>query len=68
MADLCRKEHPANARPKYGGREVSHAPRLKVLETKNERVKKMLAESMPDNTILKEVVYELPAQQGSISF
>ena len=40
---------------KYGGLEVSEARRLKVLETENARLKKLLAEAMLDNAMLKDV-------------
>ena len=40
---------------KYGGREVSEAKRLKVLEDENAKLKKLLAEAMLDNAILKDI-------------
>lgn len=40
---------------KYGGLEVSEARRLKALEDENTRLKKLLAEAMLDNAILKDV-------------
>ena len=40
---------------KYGGLEVSDARRLKALEEENARLKKLLAEAMLDNAILKDV-------------
>ena len=40
---------------KYGGLEVSDARRLKTLEDENTRLKKLLAEAMLDNAILKDV-------------
>jgi putative transposase len=40
---------------KYGGLEVCDARRLKALEEENARLKKLLAESMLDNAILKDV-------------
>ena len=40
---------------KYGGMEVSDARRLKALEDENNRLKKLLAEQMLDNAILKDV-------------
>ena len=36
--------------------EVSEAKRLKALEDENARLKKLLAEAMLDNAILKDVV------------
>ena len=41
-------------RKQYGGMQVSQARRLKELEQENARLKKLLAESMLDNAILKE--------------
>lgn len=40
---------------KYGGMGVSEARRLKVLEDENARLKKLLAEAMLDNTMLKDI-------------
>ena len=40
---------------KYGGMELADARRLKELEKENAELKKMLAESMLKNRILKEV-------------
>ena len=59
-ADLCRKHGISSAtfykwKAKYGGLEVSDARRLKVLEDENARLKKLLAEAMLDNAILKDV-------------
>jgi transposase-like protein len=41
-------------RKQYGGMQVNQARRLKELERENARLKKLLAESMLDNAILKE--------------
>ena len=59
-ADLCRKHGISSAtfykwKAKYGGLEVSDARRLKALEEENTRLKKLLAETMLDNAILKDV-------------
>jgi len=40
---------------RYGGLEVSDARRLKVLEAENAKLKKLLAEAMLDNVMLKDV-------------
>ena len=40
---------------KYGGMELADARRLKELEKENAELKKMRAESMLENRILKEV-------------
>jgi putative transposase len=57
-ADVCRKHGSAaqrstNGRP--GGREVSDARRLKAQEDENAKLKKLLAEAMLDNAMLKEL-------------
>lgn len=41
---------------KYGSMEVSEAKRLKALEDENTRLKKLLADAMLDNALLKEVL------------
>ena len=58
--ELCRKHGISDAtfykwRSKYGGMEVSDARRLKTLESENAKLKKMLAEAMLENRVLKEV-------------
>ena len=40
---------------KYGGLDVSDAKRLKSLEEENAKVKKLLAEAMLDNAMLKDI-------------
>ncbi|SHF60940.1 putative transposase [Devosia limi DSM 17137] len=40
---------------KFGGMDVSEARRLKVLENENARLKKLLAEAMLDNAMLKDL-------------
>ena len=59
-ADLCRRHGISEAtfynwKAKYGGMEVSEAKRLKALEDENAKLKKLLAEAMLDNAILKDV-------------
>ena len=59
-ADVCRKYGISGAtfykwKSKYGGLGVSEARRLKVLEDENARLKKLLAEAMLDNTMLKDI-------------
>jgi putative transposase len=59
-ADLCRKHGISSAtfykwKAKYGGLEVSDARKLRALEDENTRLKKLLAEAMLDNAILKDV-------------
>jgi len=59
-ADVCRHHGVSEAtfykwKAKYGGLEVSEAKRLKALEGENARLKKLLAEAMLDNAMLKDV-------------
>lgn len=59
-ADVCRKHGISSAtfykwKAKYGGLQVSDARRLKTLEDENAKLKKLLAEVMLDNAILKDV-------------
>jgi putative transposase len=59
-ADVCRKHGISDAtfykwKAKFGGMEVSEAKRLKALEDENARLKKLLAEAMLDNAVLKEI-------------
>lgn len=59
-ADVCRKHEVSSAtfykyKAKYGGLEVSDARRLRALEEENGKLKKLLAEAMLDNAILKDV-------------
>ncbi len=39
---------------KFGGMDVSDARKLKALEDENRRLKKLLAEQMLDNAVLKD--------------
>ena len=60
-ADVCRKHGVSTAtfykyKARFGGLEVSDARRLKALEDENSKLKKLLAEAMLDNAILKDVV------------
>ena len=43
-------------RSKFGGMSVSDAKRLKELETENTRLKKLLAESLLENEVTREVL------------
>ncbi len=59
-AEVCRKHGISSAtfykfKAKYGGMDVSDARRLKALEEENTRLKKLLAEQMLDNAILRDV-------------
>ena len=60
-AHLCRQHGISDAtfykwRSRYGGMEVSEARKLKVLEEENRKLKKLLAEQMLDNSMLKEML------------
>jgi putative transposase len=60
-ADLCRKHGISEAtfynwKSKFGGLDVSEARRLKQLEGENARLKKLLADSMLDNAVLKDLL------------
>ena len=59
-ADVCRKHGISSAtfykwKARYGGLEVSDAKRLKALEDENAKLKKLLAEAMLDNAMLKDI-------------
>jgi putative transposase len=59
--DLARKHGISEAtlynwKAKFGGMEVSDARRLKALEEENGKLKKLLADTMLDNTALKELL------------
>ena len=59
--ELCRKHGISDAtfykwRSKYGGMDVSDARKLKSLEDENRKLKKLLAEQMLDNSVLKEML------------
>jgi putative transposase len=59
-ADVCRKHGISSAtfykwKAKYGGLDVSEARRLRALEAENARLKKLLADAMLDNAMLKEI-------------
>ncbi len=59
-ADVCRKHGISGAtfykwKAKFGGLEVSEARRLKALEDENAKLKKLLAEAMLDNAMLKDL-------------
>ena len=58
--DVCRKHGISSAtfykwKAKYGGLDVSEAKRLRLLEDENRRLKKLLAEAMLDNAMLKDI-------------
>jgi putative transposase len=59
-AEVCRRHGISSAtfykwKSKFGGLEVSEARRLRSLEEENSRLKKLLAEAMLDNAVLKDL-------------
>lgn len=57
-AEVCRKHGVSQAtfykwKAKFGGMDVSDARKLKILETENARLKRLLADAMLDNVVLK---------------
>ena len=57
---MCRRHGISSAtfykwKSKYGGLEVSDARRLRTLEEENARLKRLLAEAMLDNVVLKDL-------------
>ena len=59
-AEVCRKHGVSGAtfykwKSKFGGMDVSDAKRLRSLEDENAKLKKLLAETMLDNAILKDI-------------
>ncbi|PSK80098.1 putative transposase [Limimaricola soesokkakensis] len=59
-AEVCRKHGVSQAtfykyKARFGGLEVSDARRLRALEDENAKLKKLLAEQMLDNAILRDV-------------
>ena len=60
IKELCRKGGFSDAtfykwRSRFGGMEVSDARKLKALEDENRKLKKLLAEAMLDNAMLKDL-------------
>jgi putative transposase len=59
-ADLCRKHGISSAtffkwKAKFGGMDVSDARKLRALEEENRKLKKLLAETMLDVAMLKDL-------------
>ena len=59
-AEVCRKHgiSPASFykyKSKFGGMDVSDAKKLKALESENAKLKKLLAEQMLNNAMLRDV-------------
>ena len=61
VKELCRKHGISDAtfytwRSKYGGMDVSEARKVKQLEAENAKLKHLLADSMLDNKVLKDLL------------
>jgi len=61
IVELCRRHGFSEAsfylwRNKFGGMSVSDAKRLKELETENGRLKRLLANAMLENEVIKEAL------------
>ena len=59
-ADVCRKHGLSEGtfykwKAKFGGLDVSEAKRLRALEDENSKLKKLLAETMLDIAVLKDI-------------
>jgi putative transposase len=59
-ADVCRRHGISSAtffkwKARFGGMDVSDARKLKALEDENAKLKKLLAEAMLDNAMLKDL-------------
>lgn len=60
-AEVCRRHGVSSAtfykwKAKYGGMDASEARRAKALETENARLKRLLADAMLDNSVLKDML------------
>jgi putative transposase len=58
--EVCRRHGVSPAtfykwKSKFGGMEVSEAKRLRPLEDEDAKLKKLLAEAMPDIAVLKDI-------------
>ncbi|ASP29274.1 MAG TPA: IS3 family transposase [Erythrobacter sp.] len=69
-AEVCRRHGISSAtfykwKSKFGGLEVSDARRLRTLEQENSRLKKLLAEAMLDNVVLKDLAFKKMVTPGA---
>ena len=60
-AEVCRRHGLSPStfyklKAKYGGMEVSEAARLTALEDENTKLKRLLADTMLDNVVLKDLL------------
>ena len=61
VAEVCRRHGMSSAtfytwKSKYGGMDVSDAKRLKALEEENAKLKRLYADAMLDNSVLKDLL------------
>ena len=68
-SDLCRQHGITEQtfyrwKAKYRGMELSDAKRLKTLEEENRRLKRLVAEQMLDNQVLKDLLAKNYKAQG----
>ena len=59
--EVCRKHGVSSAtfykwKAQYGGMDVSDAHKLKALEDENAKLKRLLADTMLDNVVLKDLL------------
>ena len=69
-AEICRTHGLSPAtfykfKSKYGGMEVSDARKLKSLEQENARLKRLLADAMLDNVVLKDALGKNSRRQAN---
>ena len=60
-AEVCRKHGLSQGtfykyKSKYGGMEVSDVAKLRAMEDENARLKRLLADMMLDNAVLKDLL------------
>jgi putative transposase len=60
-AEVCRKHGLSQGtfykyKSKYGGMEVSDVAKLRAMEDENVRLKRLLADTMLDNAVLKDLL------------
>ena len=60
-AEVCRKHGLSPStfykyKSKYGGMEVSDVAKIRVLEDENAKLKRLLADTMLDNVVLKDLL------------
>lgn len=70
VKELCRKHGFSDAsyylwRSKFGGMTVPDAKRLRTLEAENTRLKKLLAESLLENEVVREVLRKSGNRTGA---